>query len=251
MNCAQHAKDVLEKAGNPLHGTIPERVGADRVIFPEREMGLRVSHAFSVQNVIDFLDVAPRIRDLEGAAAPVIRGPDVPAARARRPSGGSRGAVEICPIGQGVLPCGGLAARAARAYRRLTRHQSDQQGRRCPVARYSASTNPMRDRCARASLVAVRTRRWWSWPSTSSGLWETAPWWTWSRATEPIPAGRRPRACCGLALQRRSPRVPPRACSVSRAPTVRRRPRRGRRARTTFANPRRPYDPAAPARCHG
>jgi trk system potassium uptake protein TrkA len=52
-------RNVIAKAGTALHGTILERVGADRVVYPEREMGARVAHAFSVRNVIDYLDVAP------------------------------------------------------------------------------------------------------------------------------------------------------------------------------------------------
>jgi len=51
---------VLAKAGTTLHGKILERVGADRVVFPEREMGQRVSHALTVPSVIDYLDVAPK-----------------------------------------------------------------------------------------------------------------------------------------------------------------------------------------------
>ncbi len=53
-------KNLIAKAANPLHGAILERVGADRVVYPEREMGLRVAHSFSVRNVLDYLDVAPR-----------------------------------------------------------------------------------------------------------------------------------------------------------------------------------------------
>lgn len=53
-------RNVVAKAGNPLHGTILERVGASRVVYPEREMGQRVAHSFSVGNVLDYLDVAPR-----------------------------------------------------------------------------------------------------------------------------------------------------------------------------------------------
>jgi trk system potassium uptake protein TrkA len=52
--------NVIAKAGTTLHGAILERVGADRVVYPEREMGQRVAHAFSVGNVLDYLDVAPR-----------------------------------------------------------------------------------------------------------------------------------------------------------------------------------------------
>ena len=51
--------NVITKAGSRLHGAILEKAGADRVVFPEREMGLRVAHSFSVRDVMDYLDVAP------------------------------------------------------------------------------------------------------------------------------------------------------------------------------------------------
>jgi trk system potassium uptake protein TrkA len=51
--------NVVAKAGNALHGRILERVGADRVVFPEREMGQRVAHEFSIPHVLDYIDVAP------------------------------------------------------------------------------------------------------------------------------------------------------------------------------------------------
>jgi len=52
-------RNVVAKAGTALHGAILARVGADRVVYPEREMGTRVAHAFSIPDVIDYLDVAP------------------------------------------------------------------------------------------------------------------------------------------------------------------------------------------------
>ncbi len=51
--------NVIAKAGSTLHGRILKRVGADRVVFPESEMGQRVAHSFNVPNVIDYLDIAP------------------------------------------------------------------------------------------------------------------------------------------------------------------------------------------------
>jgi trk system potassium uptake protein TrkA len=51
--------NVVAKAGSPLHGSILERVGATQVVYPEREMGERVAHAFASRHVIDYLDVAP------------------------------------------------------------------------------------------------------------------------------------------------------------------------------------------------
>lgn len=52
-------RTVIAKAGSKLHGEILARVGADRVVFPELETGLRLAHSFNVPNVIDYLDVAP------------------------------------------------------------------------------------------------------------------------------------------------------------------------------------------------
>ncbi len=53
--------NVVAKAGSGLHGQILERVGADRVVFAEREMGTRVAHSFAFSQVLDYLDVAPRV----------------------------------------------------------------------------------------------------------------------------------------------------------------------------------------------
>lgn len=51
---------VIAKASDTLHGEILRRVGAARVVYPEREAGRRVAHLFSVPQVVDYLDVGPR-----------------------------------------------------------------------------------------------------------------------------------------------------------------------------------------------
>jgi trk system potassium uptake protein TrkA len=53
-------RNVIAKAASNLHGRILERVGASRVVYPEREMGARVGHSFSIPHVLDYIDVAPR-----------------------------------------------------------------------------------------------------------------------------------------------------------------------------------------------
>jgi len=50
---------IVAKAGNDLHGSILSQVGATRVVFPERETGMRVAHSFAAPGVRDYLDVAP------------------------------------------------------------------------------------------------------------------------------------------------------------------------------------------------
>jgi trk system potassium uptake protein TrkA len=50
---------IIAKAASDLHGSILEQVGANRVVYPEREAGLRVAHSFAALGVSDYLDVAP------------------------------------------------------------------------------------------------------------------------------------------------------------------------------------------------
>jgi len=51
---------VVAKAATPLHGAILERVGADRVVYPEQETGTRVAHSFAIPNILDYFDIAPQ-----------------------------------------------------------------------------------------------------------------------------------------------------------------------------------------------
>ncbi len=49
---------VLARAANDLHATILEKIGADRVFFPEREMGIGIAHVLTLGDVIDYIPVA-------------------------------------------------------------------------------------------------------------------------------------------------------------------------------------------------
>ncbi|MDP8911569.1 MAG: TrkA family potassium uptake protein [Actinomycetota bacterium] len=51
--------NVIAKAAGELHGSILERVGADRVVYPEREMGIDVAHTIAAPEVLDYIDLAP------------------------------------------------------------------------------------------------------------------------------------------------------------------------------------------------
>ena len=52
-------KRIVAKAANELHGSILRQVGASRVVYPEREIGLRLAHSFAAPGVLDYLDVTP------------------------------------------------------------------------------------------------------------------------------------------------------------------------------------------------
>ncbi len=52
-------KMVVSKARDDLHREILEKVGADRVVYPERETGVRVAHALTTPNLVDYLEMIP------------------------------------------------------------------------------------------------------------------------------------------------------------------------------------------------
>lgn len=50
-------KRVHAKARNSLHREILERLGADQVVFPEREMAIRVAHNLVAPNLVDYFEL--------------------------------------------------------------------------------------------------------------------------------------------------------------------------------------------------
>lgn len=51
-------KEVIAKAVTPLHGKILQRLGVSRVIYPEREMAIRIAHGLVVPNVLDYVELS-------------------------------------------------------------------------------------------------------------------------------------------------------------------------------------------------
>jgi trk system potassium uptake protein TrkA len=52
-------KYVVAKAQNELHGKVLYKIGADRVVFPERDMGVRVAHNLVSTSVLDYIELSP------------------------------------------------------------------------------------------------------------------------------------------------------------------------------------------------
>jgi trk system potassium uptake protein TrkA len=50
---------VVAKARDTLHGAILGRVGADRVVYPEREAGIDVAHTLRIPEALDYIDLGP------------------------------------------------------------------------------------------------------------------------------------------------------------------------------------------------
>ncbi|MEV5027664.1 potassium channel family protein [Paenibacillus sp. LPE1-1-1.1] len=51
-------KQVVAKAMSELHGRVLEKIGVDRVVYPERDMGIRVAHQLVSPNLLDYIELS-------------------------------------------------------------------------------------------------------------------------------------------------------------------------------------------------
>ncbi|MEX1029827.1 MAG: TrkA family potassium uptake protein [Paenibacillaceae bacterium] len=51
-------KMLVAKAQNELHGKVLSKIGADKVIYPERDMGHRVAHNLISPNILDHIEIS-------------------------------------------------------------------------------------------------------------------------------------------------------------------------------------------------
>ncbi|HLR33943.1 MAG TPA: TrkA family potassium uptake protein [Tissierellales bacterium] len=58
-------KKVIAKARSEAHGKILSKIGADKIIFPERDMGIRLAHNLVSANILDFIELSPEYSIVE------------------------------------------------------------------------------------------------------------------------------------------------------------------------------------------
>ncbi len=58
-------KRVIAKAHDVLHGKVLSKIGADKIIYPERDMGVRVAHNLVSSNILDFIELSSDYSILE------------------------------------------------------------------------------------------------------------------------------------------------------------------------------------------
>ncbi|KRE96872.1 potassium uptake system protein [Paenibacillus sp. Soil766] len=49
---------VVAKALSELHGKVLTKLGVDRVVYPERDMGIRVAHQLVTPNLLDYIEIS-------------------------------------------------------------------------------------------------------------------------------------------------------------------------------------------------
>ncbi len=56
---------VYAKAKDEIHTKVLKKVGADKIIIPEKESGVRVAHSIVAGNILDFVELSDRIKLVE------------------------------------------------------------------------------------------------------------------------------------------------------------------------------------------
>ena len=63
---------VVTKANSLLHGKVLEKIGADRVVYPERDEGIRIARSLIMPNVKNQMELSQQYSLIEIAALPVF-----------------------------------------------------------------------------------------------------------------------------------------------------------------------------------
>lgn len=58
-------KRIVARAQSELHSRVLRKVGADKVVFPEKDMGVRVAHNLISYNVLDIMELSPEYSVVE------------------------------------------------------------------------------------------------------------------------------------------------------------------------------------------
>lgn len=58
-------KKIVAKAQSNLHGKVLEKVGADKIVYPEKDMGTRLAYNLVSANVMDYIELLPDVSIIE------------------------------------------------------------------------------------------------------------------------------------------------------------------------------------------
>lgn len=56
---------IVVKANNELHGKVLAKLGADKIVYPERDMGIRIARNLIGTNILDYIEISPTHSILE------------------------------------------------------------------------------------------------------------------------------------------------------------------------------------------
>jgi len=67
-------KKIIAKAVTRLHGKVLENIGVDKVVYPERDMAIRVANSLIRPNIVEQLELSSEYSIIEAPAPDIISG---------------------------------------------------------------------------------------------------------------------------------------------------------------------------------
>ncbi len=61
---------IVGKAHDDLHAKVLYKIGVDKVVFPERDMGMKLAHSLASYNILDYIELASDYSLVELTAIP-------------------------------------------------------------------------------------------------------------------------------------------------------------------------------------
>ena len=107
-------RQVIAKAADEFHGRMLEKLGADKVLFPERDMGKRIAHNLVSGNLLEYIELSPDFSMVEIQAGPEWNGKALKALNLRERLGinvvavRSGGKTDVLPTAETVIHEGDL-----------------------------------------------------------------------------------------------------------------------------------------------
>ena len=65
---------VIAKARDEMHGKVLRKIGADKIIYPERDMAMRLANQLSSNSIIDYIELSDEYNIVEMLASPAMHG---------------------------------------------------------------------------------------------------------------------------------------------------------------------------------
>lgn len=69
--------NIIAKAVTPLHGKVLEHLKVNRVVYPERDMAIRVAHSLVRPGIVEQLELSPEYSIIEISAPGILVGKDI------------------------------------------------------------------------------------------------------------------------------------------------------------------------------
>ncbi len=58
-------KKIVAKAQNDLHARVLSKIGVDKIVFPERDMGVKIAQSLISSNIMDYIELSPEYSVVE------------------------------------------------------------------------------------------------------------------------------------------------------------------------------------------